>query len=1150
MQVAPYVTFNRNALVILNHSFSILDRLLHFMRLASAQIPPPDHIDLTTASVSINQEQSVVASMKPKQQKQRHSDPNGTIQTSTIGLDESESHSRAPAPDTKTNCLAPEIALLQTALAAMGDLTSHCHGAFLPYDNVLRCFVLDPQLLLLPGLNRPSFTPKFIEDARLNMSKQLLPADMYPFSEPMLQRQLLYVPDSAQEASVQRALNDAHVGSIVSSQNTIISSMFQSLYGCGSLIACGFWSDELSSDTGAGTDSGYYGTFVLWAERQRTIPHHLCATLESICQRASKSIFQSQRHNQHTIQDSISSSVASGTVALVSTRMSFSKRLIHTVQVLLPSIFGCTNRNSMLDTTYAFAIWIPAPHASIHGFSEISELHLVASTVDGRLIQEQMNRQKLETYPVLLQVWARGGIVCIDGRGCYGSSDAFGTINRTREIFGIPQDRIMCETAFATAQQAGSDCVLAAVQIIGCQRAQGYSESELKALVQVAQMLGGFVLQEQENTLKQRIQQKTSQMLGSFSSMLSTTSHSLGKISFDVFNFSDFGALSLCEQNILASFPLRSVRSQLKSVLTQVKARSAAFILVDANESSVVLVLQVTAGAAYCDSDRQPKQCSLESRSGILYKCIKTRKPVVYSHEDKETLDAAVDHLARDKFTTCLVAPILLENRVVAVVQLFSKLKGDSDRLGKVSFNATDSVKVMDSNVLSAVHQRSRAHMHMRRSGRADLMALERLSVSEAHSSSEFNGACSPLWRSEASAPIFEREDIDIVVAASEACGQMVSLAFRAGHSVKVASNMSRFAHLIQVEDSGETLSKYACKVIVELMMSSISPRSSCESSMFLLRQTSKSVVPAFVQTGTFIEGAAPRRRLSEKDVELNKHIVTKQMDGDSFIMCFPVHENLVSETATGDAEIMGVVALQMPQASQKISDAEVDAIKVVCQHLAEALKNSSALIRTAKERANRQQYAAIDFLGNCIACADVNSMMISICKELYSFIHFDSVAAFTAKPRSSGSSSTLTVDQEWMISLFPDDSDRLSAQPGISRVLGQEVLTSSSSIGPLVVDGPESAGSMFGHYQLTSVVHSTKVNVRHLHGPKKKTQQPLYGCLFGVPLSLLQDDGSVHLCGSVVLIRDGHDSKSCCAELTSYHVNVLQIYLSTTMCS
>jgi hypothetical protein len=1101
------------------------------MRLATAQIPSSDHIDLATSNISFNQEQSVVSVMKTKQSNQRRSDTNGTIQTSAVGLDESESLARAQAPDTKTNGLAPEIALLQAALAAMGDLASHCHGAFLPYDNVLRCFVLDPQLLLLPGNNRPSFTPKFIEDARLNMSKQLLPADMYPFSEPMLQRQLLFVPDSALEASVQRALNDAHVGSIVSSQNIIISSMFQSLYGCGSMIACGFWSDEVSSGIGAGTDSGYNGTFVLWAERQRTIPHHLCVTIENICQRASASIFQSQRHNVHAIQESISSSVASGTVALVSMRTSFSKRLIHIVQVLLPSIFSCSNRNAMLDTTYAFAVWIPAPHASIQGFADISELHLVASTVDGRLIQEQMDRQKLETYPVLLQAWVKGGIICIDGRGCYGSSDAFGTINRTREIFGVPQDRIMCETAIATAQQAGSDHVLAAVQIIGCQRAQGYSESELKALVQVAQMLGGFVLQEQENMLKQRTQLKTNQMLGSFSSMLSTASLSLGKISFDAFNSSDFETLSLCEQNILASFPLRSVRSQLKSVLTQVNARSAAFILVGANESSVVLVLQVTAGAAYSDSDRQPKQCSLESRSGLVYKCIKTRKPVVYSLEDKETLDANVDHLARDKFTTCLLAPILLENRVVAVVQVFSKLKGDSDMLGKVSFNAADSVKAVDSNVLTTAFQRSRAHMHMRRSGRADLMALERLSVSEAHSTSEFSVACSPLWRSAAFAPVFEREDIDIVVAASEACGQMLSLAFRAGHSVKVASNMSRFAHLIQVEDSGETLSKYACKVIVELMMSAISPRSSCECSVFLLRQTSKSVAATFVQTGTFVEGEAPRRRLSEKDVELANHIVTKQMDGDSFIVCCPVHDNLVNETATDDAEIIGIVALQMPQSCQKISDAEVDAIKVVCQHLAEALKNSSALIRTAKERANRQQFAAIDFLGNCIACADVNSMMTSICKELHSFIYFDCVATFSVKPRISGSSSTLAIDQEWSISHFPDDSDRLSAQPGISRVLGQEVLTSSSSIGPLVVDGPESAASMFGHYQLARVAHSTKVNVRPAHGLRKKTQQPLHGCMFGVPLSSLQDDGSLHLCGSVVLIRDGHGGKSCCVE-------------------
>lgn len=67
----------------------------------------------------------------------------------------------------------------------------------------------------------------------------------------------MYVPDSALEAIVQRALNDVHAGSAVSSQNIIISSMFQSLYGCGSLIACGFWGEEHCSDSKCGTDAGY-----------------------------------------------------------------------------------------------------------------------------------------------------------------------------------------------------------------------------------------------------------------------------------------------------------------------------------------------------------------------------------------------------------------------------------------------------------------------------------------------------------------------------------------------------------------------------------------------------------------------------------------------------------------------------------------------------------------------------------------------------------------------------------------------------------------------------------------------------------------------------------------------------------------------------
>ena len=1098
--------------------------LLHFMRAAAAKIIAAAPFD-TTPSIGFGlpvQEVTVISNNTNTKPKQRRN-----VATSGIvpigGAEESESQispSKVPMPDAKLSALAPEIVLLQTALGAMGDLTIHCHGAFLHYDGILRCFVLDPQLLLFPGNNRPSFTPKFIEDARLNMSKQLLPADMYPFSEPMLQRQLLYVPDAAHEASVQRALSDVHAGSTVSSQNVIISSMFQSLYGCGSLIACGFWSEEQYKEGKGSTDAGYKGTFVMWAERLRTIPQHMCAVVESICHRASQSILHIQRQS---LQDCTSSLVASGTVGLIAIRTSFSKRLIHIVQELLPSIFSSTSGNSMLDTTYAFAVWTPASHSLIDGFTEISELQLVACTVDGRLIHEQMDRLKLENYPVLLQAWVRGGIVCIDGRGCFGCSDASGTIVRTRELFGVPQDRIMCETAIATVQHAGSECVLAAVQVLGCQRAQGYTESELNALSQVTQMLGGFILQEQENISKQRAQLKTNRMVASFNSLLSTASLSLGKITFDVVNSSDLGTLSLCEENILKSFPLKSVRSQMKTMLMQVNARSAAFILVDATESSVILVLQVVSGAAYSDSDRQPKQCLLQSCRGLVYKCIKTRKPVVYNHESREPLDAEVDHMARDKFTTSLLAPIILENRVAAVVQVFSKLREDSGyRHGKGAITPSDSVKPVDSNELHAAFQRSRAHMHMLRSGRADLMALERLPVLE---STELCTVCSPNWRAEASASVFEQDDIEIVVAASETCGQMVSLAFRAAHSVKVAANMSRFAHLIQVEDSGETLSKYACKVIVELLTSSISPRPSCVCSVFLSHQSSKGLDPTWHQTGTFREGVAPRSLFSEKDVETVKQIVVNKTD-DSSIICCPIQDSLVSQSS-GDSEIMGVMAVQIPDACQSpMSDAEVDAMKVVCQHLAEALKNSFSLVRTAKERANRKQYEAIDFLGNCLVSADVNSMMICICKELNSFIKFDSAAAFTVKARNPESIAALSIDREWFVSHFPDDCNRLSAQPGVLRVLGTEVLTGASSIGPLVIDGPESAGNMFGHYQLARAVQSTKVSIHHSHPPKKWTSPPLHGCIFGVPLSSLQENGSLNICGSVVLVRDGHESK------------------------
>jgi len=1101
--------------------------LLHFMRASAAKViaPAPD----PASSIALSALEAAVVSNKPKQR--RNVAVSGTAQTPIGAADESELHSRVSVPDLKLCGVAPETNLLQTALVAMGDLAAHCHAAFLHYDSILRCFVLDPQLLLLPGSTRPSFTPKFIEDGRLNMSKQLLPADMYPFSEPMLQRQLLYVPDAAHEASVQRALSDVHAGSTVSSHNVIISSMFQSLYGCGSLIACGFWSEEQASDSKGSTDAGYKGTFVLWAERLRTIPQQMCSVVETACHRACPSILQVQRRSVHDMQSSTSALVASGTVAMIAIRASFSKRLLHIVQELLPSIFSRTSANSMLDTTYAFAVWTPAPHSLIDGFTQISELQLVACTVEGRLIHEQMDRVKLENYPVLLQAWARGGIVCIDGRGCYGCSDASGMIGRTRELFGVPQDRIMCETAIATVQHAGSECVMAAVQVLGCQRAQGYTESELNALAQVAQALGGFILQEQENISKQREQFKTNRMVTSFNSLLSTASLALGKITFDVVNSSELGTLSLCEENILKSFPLRSVRSQLKTLLMQVNARSAAFILVDSTESAVVLVLQVVAGAAYSHSDRQPKQCSLQSRRGLVYKCITTRKPVVYNHDSREPLDAEVDHMARDKFTTCLLAPIVLEHRVVAVVQVFSKLQEDSNfRHGKSAIAPNDSVKAVDPNALHAAFQRSRPHMHMLRSGRADLMALERLPVLQPQSSTELSTAEGPSWRAEANASIFEHDDIDIIVAASETCGQMVSLAFRAAHSVKVAANMSRFAHLIQVEDSGQTLCKYACKVIVELLTSSISPRASCVCSVFLPRQTSKGLDPTWHQTGTCHEGALPRALFSEKDVEIVKQIVVKKTE-DSSIICCPIHDSLVNQSS-GDSEVMGVMAVQIPDACQRpMSDAEADAMKVVCQHLAEALKNSFSLVRTAKERANRKQYAAIDFLGSCVGFADVNSMMASICKELHSFIQFDSAAAFTVKARNPESISALSIDREWLVSHFPDDGRRLSAQPGILRVLGTEVLTGSCSIGPLVIDGPESAGNMFGHYQLATAAHSTKVSVHHSLPSKTWTNPALHGCAFGVPLSCLQDDGSLNVCGSVVLIRDGHESKLICTK-------------------
>jgi hypothetical protein len=226
-----------------------------------------------------------------------------------------------------------------------------------------------------------------------------------------------------------------------------------------------------------------------------------------------------------------------------------------------------------------------------------------------------------------------------------------------------------------------------------------------------------------------------------------------------------------------------------------------------------------------------------------------------------------------------------------------------------------------------------------------------------------------------------------------------------------------------------------------------------------------------------------------------------------------------------------------MPTSCQRITDAEVDAVKVVCQHLAEALKRSSTLARSSKDKANTQQYAAIEFLGNCIDCPDVNSMMTSICRELHAFIQFDSAAVFSSRTRRSDPNAALEIEREWVVSHFPDDTNRLSAQHGILRVLGTEVLANMSSIGPLVVEGPESAGNMFAQYQHAKAGHSTKVSVRSAHLRQTWTGQPLTGCAFGVPLSSLECDGSLHVCGSVVLIRDGYKSKSFSIVLSQVQV-------------
>jgi hypothetical protein len=299
---------------------------------------------------------------------------------------------------------------------------------------------------------------------------------------------------------------------------------------------------------------------------------------------------------------------------------------------------------------------------------------------------------------------------------------------------------------------------------------------------------------------------------------------------------------------------------------------------------------------------------------------------------------------------------------------------------------------------------------------------------------------------------------------------------------------------------------------------------------VFLLHQASKSSDAPLVHTSTFFEGEAPQIRISEKDVELVSQIVTKQIDGNSFIVCCPIHDSLVNESM-GDSEVMGVMAVQIPTSCQRMSDAEVDAIKVVCQHLAEALKNSSALVRASKDKVNKQQYAAIEFLGNCIDCPDVNSMMTSMCRELHAFIQFDCAAVFCARIRKPESHAALGIEREWVMSHFLEDNNRLSAQLGILRILGTEVLTNMSSIGPLVVEGPESAENMFAHYKLAKVAHSTEISVRSTHLPKTWTRHPLTGSTFGVPLSVLQGDGSLHVCGSVVLVRDGYESKLCSFE-------------------
>jgi hypothetical protein len=488
--------------------------------------------------------------------------------------------------------------------------------------------------------------------------------------------------------------------------------------------------------------------------------------------------------------------------------------------------------------------------------------------------------------------------------------------------------------------------------------------------------------------------------------------------------------------------------------------------------------------------------------------------------------------MVRDAFTTCLLVPIIVDNRVVGVVQIISKLRDDSHKHGNSAIVSNESVKPVDSSVLSAAAQRCRRHMHMLRSGRADLMAFERLPVIETHSSPT-NDTCSPSWWVEASSPVFDNDDVQTAVAAAEACGQMISLACRACHSVKLASNMSRFAHLIQVDDSGRTLSEYACKVVVELMASCVHPRSNCLCSVFLLQQNSKARDSALVHISTSFEGVAPDVRVSEKDVELVTQIVTKNFDSSSIIICCPIRGSLANSSA-GDGDVIGVMVVQLPASCHKMSDAEADAIKVVCQHLAEALKNSSAVARMAKDQASKQQYAAIEFLGNCIGCSDVNSVMTAICRELSSIVRFDSAAVFSAKPHQPHTTAARALEREWTISHVPEDVCRLSGQMGILRTLGNEVVISASSIGPLVVEGPDSAANMFTNYHLATSEHSTKVSEHCRNVPKQWTGKPLHGCLFGVPLCVLQDDGSLHVCGSVVLVRDGHGSKCLPAIISS----------------